>query len=202
MNTNYQLEESTELFSKITRITAYYALFSIALIFGGFILFKGAFAIPDIKRNFSLIVLAFPTCLATTIVLLSVMFTKIDRMAVGGGKRTQAERDVYSTMGCYKVVMALIALFVFYKSATMHFFGVGFFSFAPEYHFLFESAYNNNAMTEATHAFWFANHATTYIGLYSFLAVYFVGGALGYLGLMRSAQAVRQNAYYRSLRNA
>ncbi len=145
----------------------------------------------------------FPYLMMLAIGFAGLLFQKIDRQCHvnRAGERCAAEMNVYRLMGLYKYAMCFVAMAVTYRFAIVHFYGVNFFDFTPERSW-FENKYTIGTVRVAQQDFFTADHMPMYKALYTFLAVYVVGGSIGYYYLKTLADDARRAVYRNAARTA
>ncbi|MEN4750775.1 hypothetical protein ABEH28_13510 [Pseudomonas sp. Ps21-P2] len=195
---NHQLYRFTNFFSWLTQIVSHYAVLSNIIIIGGIYVFHGFYELPGFMAKYQLATMFLPVFLGCINIKLIKHFLKVDRQAPKNP--TSSETGVFAMMNLLKFAAACFALLVGWKAATMMFFGINFWSFAPEYHWFFESRYYHGAMDEAKRAFYFTDHKAMFITIYASMTGFLVIVASAYSLMMRSVLVGRRNAYYMSLR--
>lgn len=192
---NQYLKESTNRYLNMSLIIVLYGMLSVLQIG-----FYGTFSNAKYLLKYVVPAMAFPMAMVIAIGLTLLVFTKIDNTCSRNrfGKSTTAEMNVYRLMGLYKVALALVALVVTYRFAIVHFYAVNFFDFAIEQSWT-EQAYTLDTVRDAQRAFFSSSQNGMYIGLYTFLLTYVVGGSLGYAWLKGKADKARHAVYRRSV---
>lgn len=188
---NQYLKESTNRYLNMSLIMVLYGMLSVFQIG-----FYGTFSNAKYLLKYVVPAMAFPMAMVIAIGLTLLAFTKIDNACSRNraGKSTTAESKIYRLMGLYKVALALVALCVTYRFAIVHFYGVNFFDFAIERSWT-EQAYTLDTVRDAQRAFFSSSQNGMYIGLYTFLLTYVVGGTLGYAWLKGQADKARHAVY-------
>lgn len=188
---NQYLEESTNRYLNMSLIIVLYGMLSVLQIG-----FYGTFSNAKYLLKYVVPAMAFPMSMVIAIGLTLLAFTKIDNTCSRNrtGKSTTAELNVYRLMGLYKVTLASVALVVTYRFAIVHFYGVNFFDFAIEKNWT-EQAYTLDTVRDAQRAFFSSSQNGMYIGLYTFLLMYVVGGTVGYAWLKGKADKARHAVY-------
>ncbi|KTB91554.1 hypothetical protein AO073_01390 [Pseudomonas syringae ICMP 11293] len=195
---NYQLERFTDFFYRLTKIVSLYALFSTTFLFGSTLVVKGFFSIHNFEHLYRLQTACFLPFLMIINIELYRHFKRVDAKAPKNPRST--DTATFAFMNLFKLVAAFAALLIGWKTATMLFFGIDFWSFAPEYSFFVEGRYTHAALYEAQHAFLWTDFDAMFIKLYASMTAFFVVVAGGYSLMMRSVVVSNRNAYYMSLR--
>ncbi|MEQ4189705.1 hypothetical protein ABNM11_13565 [Pseudomonas syringae] len=195
---NYQLHKFTNFYNWLTKIVSYYAIFSTTIIFGSTFVAKGFYSIHGFENKYLLATACFPPLLCFINIELHKHFKRVDAKAPRNA--TSSETASFAFMNLFKILAAFLALFIAWKTATMLFFGIDFWSFAPEIHFFMEGQYSHSVLREAQQAFLFTDFKAMFISLYAWMGVFFVVVAGVYSLMMRSVLVSRRNAYYMSLR--
>lgn len=145
----------------------------------------------------------YPIALVLSVNFFILISHKLDERCAVNPHNDRANA-MYHLMGYYKVIMMVVAYFLLYRFIVSGFFGVGFMDFTPE-STLFEPKHMGGTIHSASSAFMLSSqevHSNMFVGMYSFLAVYFVGGVYGYYWMKTKADAFVRDAYRGIMRRA
>ncbi|RMV74566.1 hypothetical protein ALP05_01402 [Pseudomonas caricapapayae] len=191
------------LMNSINRIANSFRWFVFIGIFGGLGIYGKGVLVGSYGNDHADAYHFYPLALVLSVVYFVVISNKLDdRCAIY--PRNDRTLSMYHLMGYYKVVMMVVAYFLLYRFIVSSFFGVGFLDFTPE-STLFEPKHMGGTIHSTSAAFMLSSneaHRNMFIGMYSFLAVYFVGGVCGYYWMKTKADAFERGAYSATIRRA